>query len=450
MFLGLAGCALSPVNRPLNVQASAAVSEKVREPEDVFGETVIALSFSGGGTRAAAFAFGVLQGLDGLSHPSGTRLLEDVGFISSVSGGSLTAAYFGLHGAQSLQNFRSVLLKDGEASMRFSLLNPVNLLRLWSGGLNDRSNLRAWLDEDVFHGATYKDMFRRGKPVVWVNATNVYHRVSFPFSQLAFDVLCSDLASYPVAEAVAASMAVPLVFSPIVLQNHSRGCRQPKPTVDTAKRHGSLMTDALAHAVQHFSNPESGGYLKLIDGGVTDNFGLATIRQARLLRGKPFSPLSERDAIRVGHLLYVVVDAGQGPGGDWDQRLDGPSGMELANAAIDAAMSANMRMSYDGFAAQLQQWRQDIVQYRCALSAERQLAITREQPRWRCDDVEFSVTRLAFDGLPAEAAAKLSALPTRLTLPEADIDLLIQAGHELVTLNPQVRAFQRGLPAPAP
>lgn len=447
-MLAMAGCALSPVNQPLNQPASPSSGMRLQEPEDVFGETAIALSFSGGGTRAAAFAFGVLQGLADVRHASGRPLLDDVGFISSVSGGSLTAAYFGLHGEPGLKGFRAVLLKDGEASMRFSLLNPVNLLRLWSGGLNDRSNLRAWLDEDVFHGATYADMFRRGKPVVWVNATNVYHRVAFPFSQLAFDVLCSDLASYPVAEAVAASMAVPLVFSPIVLQKYPHGCSQPQPAVEPPPGPGLLMKEALARAVRHFSDPAAGGYLKLIDGGVTDNFGLATIQQARLLRGKPYSPFSEQDAIGVRRLLYIVVDAGQGPSGDWDQRLDGPSGMELANAAIDAAMSANMRMSYDGFVSQLQQWRQDIVHYRCALPPERQRAIAEQHSGWRCDDVQFNVVRIAFDGLPLERAAKLSALPTRLALPEPDVDLLIHAGHELIMRNPEVQSFRRDVRQP--
>lgn len=146
----------------------------MREATDVVGQTTVAMSFSGGGTRAAAFAFGALQGLDAMRGHGGASLLDDVAFISSVSGGSITDAYYGPHGKASLTTFRSVLLKDGEAGLRFSLLNPVNLARLFAGGLNDREDLRTWLDEDVFRGATYADMFRRGKPIIWINATNVY------------------------------------------------------------------------------------------------------------------------------------------------------------------------------------------------------------------------------------------------------------------------------------
>ena len=60
---------------------------------------MVGLAFSGGGTRAAAFAHGVLQEIDQTTvrTRSGTHsLLDRVGFVSGVSGGSVAAAYFGL------------------------------------------------------------------------------------------------------------------------------------------------------------------------------------------------------------------------------------------------------------------------------------------------------------------------------------------------------------------
>jgi NTE family protein len=53
------------------------------------------LTFSGGGTRAAALAYGVLKELKETTIVSGgqrIRLLDEVDSISSVSGGSFTAA----------------------------------------------------------------------------------------------------------------------------------------------------------------------------------------------------------------------------------------------------------------------------------------------------------------------------------------------------------------------
>lgn len=66
-------------------------------------------------------------------------------------------------------------------------------------------------------------------------------------------------------------------------------------------------------------------------------------------------------------LLFIVVDAGLAPSGDWQQREDGPSGLKLAGAAIDAATATNVRMSYDAFVRMLRRWRDDIVAYRCAM-----------------------------------------------------------------------------------
>ncbi len=446
LIAGLGACGSLSHNAPRNSPQAAAgsASAAMREPTEVVGRTAVAMSFSGGGTRAAAFAFGALQGLDATRGPGDVSLLDDVAFISSVSGGSITAAYYGLHGRDTLATFRSVLLKDGEAGLRFSLLNPVNLARLFAGGLNNRDDLRTWLDEDVFKGATYGDMFRRGKPIVWINATNVYYRVAFPFSQQAFDALCSDLASFPVSEAVAASMAVPLFFSPIVLQKHPEACSAPLPDLEKAQEPGqSLLFGALANAVRGLRDTSKGEYVKLVDGGVTDNYGLATILQSRLLLGTAYGPMSEQDAINVRRLLFIVVDAGHGPRGDWNRSQEGPSGIEVASAAIDAAIGTNVRMSYDAFVPMMQRWRDDLVAYRCGLPDSLQQDIAARRPGWRCNDVEFFVTRISFDALDKERAASLSDVPTRLRLPEADVDRLIEAGRDAVVGNPVIREFTR-------
>ena len=107
---------------------------------DIVGENSIALSFSGGGLRAAAFAHGVLKALEETKTANGD-LTDDIAFLTSVSGGSLTAAHFGLYGREGLATFReNVLLRDFEADMRLSVANPSNLLRIFGGGLNAREN----------------------------------------------------------------------------------------------------------------------------------------------------------------------------------------------------------------------------------------------------------------------------------------------------------------------
>jgi NTE family protein len=133
-----------------------------------------------------------------------------------------------LHGRDGMQHFRArVRDTDLERDLCLSLLSPVNLLRLLAGGVNDRSNLAATLDAGIFRGATFADLTRRNKPDVWINATDLYNRTPFPFIPPVFQGLCSDLSQLRVSGAVAASMAVPLAFAPVVLKRHPQ---LPRPS----------------------------------------------------------------------------------------------------------------------------------------------------------------------------------------------------------------------------
>lgn len=444
----MTACAGSPINAPRNrpIQGHApAPPPVVRASEDF-----IALSFSGGGLRAAAFSYGVLQGLRQLERQPGRTLFDDVRFISSVSGGSLTAAYVGLHGADSFDDFREkVLLRDGEAGLRFSLLNPNNLRRLLAGGLNDRSDFNDWLETDVFKGATFADMLEPSRPTVWISASNVQYRLAFPFHQRAFDALCSDLSSYPVSEAVAASMAVPLLFAPIVLERFPEACEVTLPAglktrkVERDDQHRLRL--ALARMFRDSMDSKAGRYLKLVDGGLTDNLGLVAILQSRLLLDTPYGPIPEDDAVRMHRLMFIVVDAGQGPNSDWTRDVAGPSGIDIATGAVDTAIESTMRMSYSSFAPMVRIWEQDLVAYRCSLSEERKVALQAINAGWRCEDVHFSVTQISFEDLPEQEAQVLNAIPTRLKLPAAQVDLLISAAIDALRRNPEIRRFATSL-----
>ncbi|MCE4553445.1 patatin-like phospholipase family protein [Pelomonas cellulosilytica] len=447
----LAACAGSPFNAPRNKPAVAQPAQRVQRAPD--GDIYVALSFSGGGLRAAAFAYGVLEGLREQPSARGHSLLDDVKFVTSVSGGSLTAAYFGLHGPDGMVAFRDkVLMRDGEAGLRFSLLNPNNLMRLMAGGINDRSNFNDWLDRDVFRGATFADLFRRERPVVWINASNTQYRLAFPFHERAFDAICSDLASFPVSEAVAASMAVPLFFAPVVLEKFPEACQTPLiagPVDRGAERDDQYrLRLALLRALKDFRDPKAGRYLKLVDGGVTDNLGLVSILQSRVLLNTPYGPISEQDAATMRRLLFIVVDAGQGPSGDWSREVTGPSGVDIATAAVDTAIESTMRMSYAYFVPMARRWERDLVTWRCSLPDERKAALRAANPDWRCEDLKFAVTQISFGDLPDSEEAALNAIPTRLKLPAEQIDRLIAAARQAVSADGVVTRFattvQRG------
>jgi NTE family protein len=85
-------------------------------------------------------------------------------------------------------------------------------------------------DRLMFHGATFADLYRRGRPQVSINATDISFGSPFGFLPQTFDVICSDLAVLPIARAVAASNGFPVLFGPVTLRNY-RGpdCPSPSP-----------------------------------------------------------------------------------------------------------------------------------------------------------------------------------------------------------------------------
>lgn len=417
---------------------------------NIVGQNLVALSFSGGGTRAAAFSFGVLKALDAASSPS-LDLLDDLTMISSVSGGSLTAAYYGLHGRETLGSFRDkVLLRDMETSMRLSAFSPQNVVRLLSGGLNDHANLVSWLDQHVFEGATFANLYARPKPDIWINASDLYHRTPFAFIPPLFNALCSDLTQFSVAEAVSASMAVPLVFAPIVLKTfpqHCPGAAEPWIERALSDPAASKTVYAAAQAMTGYRDPARVKYIKLVDGGVTDNYGLSSILLGRAVSRTAYGPLTARDAVKLQRMLFLVVDAGRGPSGDWALTPGGPSGLDVAMAATDTAIDSAARIGYDAFRKMMQEWQSNVVDFRCNLAPAEVALLRGSLAGWNCHDVQFHLGLVSFANLGAAREAELSAIPTRLTLPVKSVDDAIQAGFDATLGSAALSAFLKSTQA---
>ena len=439
----LSGCATAIYNTASNTPWTPGSAPDMGAPSDVMRENSIVLTFSGGGLRAAAFTHGVLTALEGIKTPE-SDLLEDVALIGSVSGSSLASAYYGVYGREGLRRFRGeVLLPGFESGLRLSLLSPTNLVRMMNGGLNAREDFGDVLDRTVFHGATFGDIYRRGRPEIRIHATDLYHRVPFPFSPAIFAVLCSDLSRYPVADAVAASMSVPLVFAPIVVRTYPDGCPPLPQAVESlrAKASSSQSLAAIAQAVARYRDGQV-RYIKLADGGLTDNFGVSLLTNARAIYATPYAPMTERDAVRIRRLLVIVVDASRGPNGDWIDRQEGPVGLELALSATDAAVDSASRLAVDVFRNMIHEWQQSVIAFRCGLppSEVQRLGGPRD---WNCRDVVFSLASLSMHNLPAPARDAIEAIPTRLTLTAEQIDATIEGARAATISLPQLRNYLR-------
>ncbi len=451
--LALAGCAgfgtrNAPINAALTGGVALADGASSGPLAQDTAETAIGLSFSGGGTRASAFAFGVLRELAKtrkISRNGGRApLIDRVTLVSGVSGGSVTAAYFALRGSDMLGDFRQkFLVRDVEATLSTSV-NVTNLMLMAKGGVNDRSGLPTWLDENLFHGATYADVLKPGHPQLWINASDIFNRTTFIYNTVNFGALCSDLRRYPLSEAVAASAAVPLVFRPIVIQNFADTCRFNEPDwVHSASRPGApAILRASAAAIQRYREKRDVKFVKLLDGGMTDNLGLSGLLLELAAATKPYEPLTPRQAVNLKRFLFIVVDAGRPPGGDLAKNADSPKLMELIQAVSDTAVDANVRAAYDAFVAEMEKWRERLIHYRCGLTPPEVVALRGSVEGWNCRELSLQVAKVSFEAMREPSVkARLDKIPTRFKLPKDDVDLLISAAGSLLRQNRSYKEF---------
>jgi NTE family protein len=464
----VAGCASIP-NQPLNKPvaeslAAMAANTTVDQPrlgpkrreladdsELAEDPLFVGITFSGGGTRAAALGYGVLKELEAtevrvLGRPS--SLFNHIDILSGVSGGSVLAAYVGLRGRDGLADFRErFLIRNAEENLNLRV-GLSTLGGALGGGINDQTRLPRWLDDHLFNGATLHDLEHTRPKHVYIYASDLYNRNSFVFSRETFDAICSDYDSYPLSYAVAASAAVPIVFSPIVLEAFPDSCKnQLPPWVDRANknREESEILRSAAQGLLRNRDREQVRYVKLVDGGLSDNFGITGFIVQRAKEHTPYAPLSAEHAVKFKRALFLVVNAGTFPSAPWARTLEGPGGLDMVDAMSDTAIRSNVRANFDTFRDTFRDWREELVRWRCSLPPEQVAALRGTPTGWNCRDVQFFIGEIGFDQLGPDRLKALSTVPTRFVLPEDQVDAVIAAGRDALRSSDVFRRFLASL-----
>jgi NTE family protein len=445
LLLGCASVHNIPVNVPLGAGVNIDTLKTDFEDPAARDDLLIGLSFSGGGTRAAAFSFGVLQEMDRIRmRGAADSMFDRIDFISGVSGGSVTAAYVGLKKRAALSDFRErFLLRNAEEGLQ-TTLSLGTIGRAFSGGVNDSTGLTKWLDANLFDGANFGQF--HGSPRVWINASDIYNHVPFVFEATAFTAICSDISKYPLSNAVAASAAVPIAFAPAVVQAFPGTCKDPLPpwiARAAADRDAPPMLSSFAKAVMRYREGAV-PYIKLMDGGLVDNYGVSGFTIARTSSDTAYGPLTPQQAVRARRGIFLVVDSKAGLSGNWVNTVEGPSGVDLLKAAVDTTIDASVGSSYSAFDRTMSDWQASLIRWRCGLSAAER-ARYGAGPGWNCGDLKLFIGRLGFDQLDSARAAELEAVPTRFQLPPQQVDDVIAAGRDVLRASPTFRAFAASL-----
>ena len=431
----LAGCSATPVvmNPPMAAAGIADADRINRLPNRQAAtsphRTTVVLAFSGGGTRSAALSYGVLKGLRDVPLPgqSGRRLLDEVDVISAVSGGSFTAAYYALKGDAIFDGYEQSFLKaDIEKELKDNILSVAHLFSRQSRS----QKAMAVYDKHLFGGARFADLTRPNSPVLIINASDLGQGARFSYTQEYFDLLCSDLAAVPISQAVTASSAVPLVFSPVLLKNY-HGCQTRTAQIidKVAARHDLAPT--VAHnldILQRYSHHANAHYLHLIDGGVTDNLGLRA--------------------------LYDLIAAHGGAASFW-QRLKRPAPRRFVIVSVDGMRSSDLQLDASPEAPSILNTVQAVTDMQMDRYSADTLGMVRSSAQswvktWAQPNapVELYFLHLHFRQLQdARLRDALYLIPTALSLPADQVDELINTGEHLLRSNAEFKRLLRDLGA---
>ena len=402
------------------VEYSIGAAAERQQSQDV----ILVLAFSGGGSRAAAMSYGVLQALRDshiLIKGKPRRVLDEIDLISSVSGGSFTAAYYGLHGDGIFADYESNFLRhDVGGDLISRLFNPG----LWFSSSGRTEMAIQYYEERVFGGATFADLAARKGPVIVINATDLGQGVRFSFLQDTFDLICSDLSSFPVARAVTASSAVPIVFNPVILQNHSDCAGQGFARLEQARAHvaDSPQLSAAVDGLASYANKDERKFIHLVDGGLTDNLGLLAFYEAVEFSGGIREFMKKLGGKPAPKLVVISVNASTKPQYEMEQSNRAASIEDTINAVTDAQLHTANARTLDLMKQSVRRWAEEL--------GSENLVI----------DPYF--IQIDFGSI-ADASRRrfFNSIPVGFTLTGEQVDELIRAGRKLLRENKEFERF---------
>jgi NTE family protein len=445
--LSFGGCtAHYPINDPItsiNKEEGYRLGIQHGHPNQSESLTVI-MAFSGGGTRAAAYSYGVLEALRDIEinwEGQQRNLLHEVDSISSVSGGSFTAAYYGLFGERIFEDFEEKFLKkDVQGHLTSSFLNPFTWFTTGSEYYGRSDYAAKYYDEILFEGKTFGDMAKRtDTPLIQINATEVSSSTQFTFLQGMFDLLCSDLSAFPVSRAVAASSAVPVLFSSITLDNRAGTCGYEIGSEALSALDDDAPFSRRRHLIEKYVkylDSETNPYLHLYDGGLTDNLGIRPGLNRLAIYDDNWAFVKARGAGDTKRLVFVVVNAQSESKTLYSASARPVPLMDAVLGATSIPLNEYTFESLVTLNVVLGHFANDIITGRCADKEFMQ------GKSYDCADFKAYMVYVDLDQVTdKEKRNRLKELPTSFVLQPEQVDELRGAARTVLTNNKNLKKF---------
>ena len=355
-----------------------------------------------------------------------SRLLDHVTHMSSVSGGSFTSAYYGLYGDEIFDKFEDEFLrKNVEGALTRSVLNPFH----WFGRKGRTERAVEYYNKILFHDATFADMMEPGRPMIVINASDLAYGVRFSFIQDYFNLLCSDVREFPVASAVAASSAVPVVFNPVVVENYS-GCPEfqaPPQAIAMAEQSDELAE--MLKGLESYNDKEDRKFIHFVDGGITDNMGLRAMTDVVTVSGGPAQMISKMKRKLPRRVVILSVNASTEKRPDMNKSAKQPSMLASMNAMTDVQLHRYNASTVDEVRGSLHAW-----------------AATMSTPE---QAVKPYFIEVSFEEIPQpQLKVFLNKIPTSFDLTDEQVDTLISSAKDLVRADPEYQQLMKDLAEP--
>ncbi len=442
------GCASYPKNERLNAYQK---DYGYRFDNLTRGENTdslfVVLCFSGGGTRAATMSYWVL---DRLAKTTITwkgeqkRLIDEVDVISSVSGGSFTAGYYGLFGDQIFIDFYDKFLKENiQKKLKLEVLKPINWFRLASPNYSRIDLASAYYNDHIFNHKTFGDLLERGKrPFLMINATHMSTGRRFEFTQPRFNDICSDLNPVSVARAVAASSAFPGLLTALTIENYGFDCGMIPPRwTRGALRDRDITSNQFYAALEYetYKDTIAHHWLHLLDGGVSDNLGILGPMDMMLSLSHGNSLLGKLNMGVIEKMVFIVVNAGTDKPKTWGAKERHPSIFDVVLAAATTPMDRLSNTTMKALSERVVALEQFY---------DKQHGCENQNPD--CRKIDFYPVFLGFQGIKDEdnddnIREKLLGLPTSFYLTEPQLNILKKGTAILLDSNVKLKKLIRDL-----
>lgn len=414
-----------------------------RTPELNADGIVAAVTLSGGGARAAAFGLGVLRELkDTRFNWQGrpTTLLDQVGLVSGVSGGSILAAHYAAFGDETLSRFEPDFLLDNvQANLFLRTLSPTWLYRLsspWYG----RSHVLAERLDRLYQGRSFGDLRARpNAPDLLVMATDLTTGAPFEFTPEQFRLICSDLSQVPLSFAVAASSSVPILLTPMTLRNHAGQCGVPGNTAApvASSPDDSFRTRMLAAAASGYQDVHERPYVHLVDGGLADNLGVRSMLDRLLAGGSIRASFREAAPGSIHHLILIAVNSERDLADRIDRSDRVPSTGQMLDALLFGAGARDTQVTLAMLRDDMRRWQREL----------QQLRGVHDSPF--AADVQMHVVSISLrDVTDPDLRRALLQVPTAFTIAPDDVLRLQEAGRMVLRQSPEFQQLRQALHSP--